>query len=94
MLQTFYVKEKYRPVLPAITHVDGSSRIQTVSKAQNARYHELLMALKERTGRAIVLNTSFNDAGEPIVCSPQDALRCYYGTGFDALVIGDFILEK
>ncbi len=94
MLQTFYVREKYRPLMPAITHVDGSSRIQTVTKEQNPRYYDLLTALEKLTGRAIVLNTSFNDAGEPIVCSPQDAIRCYFGTGFDALAIGDFILEK
>jgi carbamoyltransferase len=94
MLQTFYVRDEFRSVLPAITHVDGSSRIQTVSEEQNPRYYELLKALEKRTGRAIVLNTSFNDAGEPIVCSPQDALRCYYATGFDALAIGDYLLEK
>jgi carbamoyltransferase len=88
------VRKEFRGVLPAITHVDGSSRIQTVSKEQNPRYYDLLMALKKRTGRAIVLNTSFNDAGEPIVCSPHDALRCYFATGFDALAIGDFLLEK
>jgi carbamoyltransferase len=94
MLQTFYVREKYRDVLPAITHVDGSSRIQTVTREQNPRYYDLLKALEKRTGRAIVLDTSFNDAGEPIVCSPQDALRCYFATGFDALAIGDFLLMK
>jgi carbamoyltransferase len=94
MLHTFYVREKYRALLPSITHVDGSSRIQTVSKEQNPTFHALLEELGRLTGHPVVLNTSFNDAGEPIICSPQDALRCYYGTGFDALAIGDFILEK
>lgn len=94
MLHTFYVREKYRALLPSITHVDGSSRIQTVSKEQNSRFYAFLSELGHLTGHPVVLNTSFNDKGEPIVCSPQDALRCYYATGFDALAIGDFILEK
>lgn len=94
MLHTFYVREKYRNTFPAITHVDGSSRIQTVRKDQNPRYYELLKKLEKTTGHSVVMNTSFNDAGEPIVCTPRDAVRCFYSTGFDALAIGDFLLEK
>lgn len=94
MLETFYVKERYRSTFPAITHVDGSSRIQTVRQEQNPRYYKLLRELEKRTGHPIVLNTSFNDAGEPIVCSPHDAIRCFYGTGFDALAIGSFLVRK
>jgi carbamoyltransferase len=94
MLHTFYVKKDYLNKLPAITHVDGSSRIQTVREDQNVRYYRLLKALEKRTGYPIVLNTSFNDKGEPIVTSPQDALRCFFSTGLDALVIGAFIVRK
>lgn len=94
MLHTFYVKKEYRDKLPSITHVDGSSRIQTVRPDQNERYYRFLKALERRTGYPIVLNTSFNDKGEPIVCSPKDALKCFYGTGFDALAIGSFLVEK
>jgi carbamoyltransferase len=94
MLHTFYVREEFRELLPAITHVDGSSRIQTVRKDQNARYYELLTELGKRTGHPIVLNTSFNDNGEPIVCTPKDALKCFSATGLDALVLGDFLVIK
>lgn len=94
MLHTFYVKNQYRNILPSITHVDGSSRIQTVSQKQNPRYYKYLKELEKRTGHPITLNTSFNDAGEPIVCTPRDAVRCYFSTGFDALAIGDFLLVK
>ena len=94
MLHTFFVKKKFRDVLPAITHVDGSSRIQTVRRDQNERYWQLLKALEKRTGHPIVLNTSFNDKGEPIVTTPRDAIRCFYSTGLDALAIGDFLIVK
>ncbi len=94
MLHTFYVKEKYSNMFPAITHVDGSSRIQTVTKEQNPQYHALLNEVGRLTGHPMVLNTSFNDKGEPIVCSPFDALRCFYSTGIDVLAIGDYIIEK
>lgn len=94
MLHTFYVKEEYRKTFPAITHVDYSSRIQTVRRDQNERYYALLKALEKQTGHPMALNTSFNDKNEPIVCSPKDALRCFFSTGLDALAIGDFLLEK
>ncbi|MBV9349574.1 MAG: carbamoyltransferase [Patescibacteria group bacterium] len=94
MLHTFYVREKYRTSFPAITHIDGSARIQTVSKAQNPIFYELLSEVQKATGHPMVLNTSFNDKGEPIVCSAFDALRCFYSTGIDVLVLGNYILEK
>lgn len=94
MLHTFYVKEAYKNEFPAITHVDGSSRIQTVRKEQNERYYNLMKEIEKLNGHPIVLDTSFNDKGEPIVCTPQDAIRCFYGTGIDVLVIGNFVLEK
>lgn len=94
MLHTFYVKEEFRSALPAITHTDGSARIQTIRKDQNERLYALLQSLKQRTGHPVVLNTSFNDNGEPIVMTPRDALRCFYSTGLDALAIGPFLITK
>ena len=94
MLQTFYVKDEYRSVFPAITHIDGSARIQTVNEKQNPRFHAVLKAVGEATGHPMVLNTSFNDVGEPIVCSPNDAVRCFFSTGMDVLAIGDYIVKK
>ncbi|MBT5240954.1 MAG: carbamoyltransferase [Rhodospirillaceae bacterium] len=83
-----------RSTIPAVTHVDYSARVQTVHKETNPRFHALISAFKEKTGVPIVVNTSFNVRGEPIVCSPEDAFRCFMATGLDLLVIGDCILEK
>ncbi len=83
-----------RSVLPAITHVDYSARIQTVHKETNPRYHALIEAFEQRTGCPVVVNTSFNVRGEPIVGSPQDAYRCFMRTEMDYLVIENFILAK
>jgi len=94
MLHTFFVKKKYRDILPAITHVDGSSRIQTISPEQNKRFYTLIREVGKRTGHPVVLNTSFNDKGEPIVCTPKDAIRCFYATGIEALALGDFLIVK
>lgn len=94
MLRVSYVREQYRKRLPAVTHFDGSARIQTIKETQNPKVYTLLKEVEKRWGMPIVMNTSFNDNNEPIVCSPKDALRCYYGTGFDALAIGPFLLVK
>ncbi len=83
-----------RSEIPAVTHVDYSARIQTVHADTNPRYHELLTAFKRRTGCPLLVNTSFNVRGEPIVCTPDDAFRCLMGTGMDALSIGNCWLEK
>jgi len=83
-----------RSVVPAITHVDGSARIQTVDTELNPRLHALLRAFERRTGCPVLINTSFNVRGEPIVCSPEDAWRCFMATGIDVLVIGNFLLLK
>ena len=83
-----------RSDVPAITHVDYSARIQTVHKKTNPLYHTLISKFKEKTGCPIVINTSFNVRGEPIICSPTDAFKCFMGTGLDILVIGDYYLEK
>jgi carbamoyltransferase len=83
-----------RSTIPAVTHVDYSARVQTVSKATNPLYHRLLTAFKEKTGCSVLINTSFNVRGEPIVCAPSDAFRCFMGTDIDMLVIGNCILYK
>jgi len=83
-----------RSDIPAVTHVDYSARVQTVHAETNPRYHALLTAFKERTGCAVLVNTSFNVRGEPIVCTPEDAFRCFMGTEMETLVIGDCILSK
>jgi len=83
-----------RSNIPAITHVDYSARIQTVHKETNPRYHKLLSVFKSRTGCPVLVNTSFNVRGEPIVCTPEDAFRCFMGTGIEALAIGNCFLRK
>jgi len=80
--------------LPAITHVDGSARLQTVNEETNRRFYKLLMAFADNTGCPILLNTSFNVKGEPIVCSPEDGLKCFVLSDIDCLVIEDFIVDK
>jgi carbamoyltransferase len=94
MLHVWPVRPEHKTSLPAVTHVDGSARLQTVTRAENALYHRLIEAVGARTGIPCVLNTSFNIRGEPIVNSPLDALKCFYTTGLDALVIDRFVLEK
>ena len=83
-----------RSELPAITHVDYSARVQTVSTRTNPRFHALLKAFDDLTGCAVLVNTSFNVRGEPIVCTPEDAYRCFMRTEMDYLVIENFILAK
>lgn len=83
-----------RSQVPAITHVDYSARVQTVHGATHPRYHRLISRFKELTGCPILVNTSFNVRGEPIVCTPEDAFRCFMGTGLDVLVVGNCILRK
>ena len=80
--------------VPAITHVDYSARIQTVHADTNSIYHAMISKFKEKTGCPIVVNTSFNVRGEPIVCSPTDAFRCFMGTELDVLAVGNYILYK
>jgi len=83
-----------RSDIPAVTHLDYSARIQTVSKETNPKFHALLKAFEARTGSGVLVNTSFNVRGEPIVCTPADAYRCFMRTGMDALVIGSCLLKK
>ena len=83
-----------RSSVPAITHVDYSARIQTVHKKTNPRFHSVISKFKKKTGCPIVVNTSFNVRGEPIVCSPTDAFKCFMGTELDVLCVGDYLLLK
>ena len=83
-----------RSDVPAITHVDNSARVQTVHIETNPRFHRLLSSFKKETGRGVLVNTSFNVRGEPIVCTPEDAFRCFMGTELDMLAIGNCILWK
>jgi carbamoyltransferase len=83
-----------RSQLPAVTHVDYSARVQTVHEETNPRYHKLLRAFEQLTGCGVLVNTSFNVRGEPVVCSPTDAYRCFMRTEMDYLVMGNFFLDK
>ncbi|HEX4468545.1 MAG TPA: carbamoyltransferase C-terminal domain-containing protein, partial [Gemmatimonadaceae bacterium] len=83
-----------RSDLPAITHIDYSARIQTVSRETNPDYYDLIEAFEARTGCAVIVNTSFNVRGEPIVCTPHDAYVCFMRTDLDHLVLGPFLLDK
>jgi len=83
-----------RAKLPAITHVDYSARIQTVTPDSNKRFYDLISAFKKRTGNGVLVNTSFNVRDEPVVCSPEDAYRCFMATEMDMLVLGNFVLRK
>lgn len=83
-----------RSAIPAVTHVDYSARVQTVHKDTNSRYYHLIKRFKEITGCPVLVNTSFNVRGEPIVCTPEDAFRCFMGTELDMLVVGNAIMRK
>ena len=83
-----------RSTLPAITHVDYSARLQTVDAERHGRFYRLLKAFERNTGCPVLVNTSFNVRGEPIVCSPADALRCFFATDMDLLVLENFLLRK
>lgn len=88
------LREKYRHYFPTITHIDDSARVQTVSASTNPRFHTLLQAFAKKTGCPILINTSFNLRGEPIVLSPEDAYCCFMRTEIDFLVIGDYVYNK
>jgi carbamoyltransferase len=94
MTVTYDVRDAWKAKLPAITHVDGTARIQTVSAGQNPLYHRYLSELKQRIGVGVTLNTSLNVKGMPIDATPHHALATYYGSGMDALVLGNYVLEK
>ena len=94
MLLVADVHEDKREKIPAVTHVDGSARIQTINRDQNTLYYDLIKAFYDRSGCPVIINTSFNVRGEPIVESPRDALNCFLNTHMDYLVMGNFLLDK
>jgi carbamoyltransferase len=93
MTFAYNVRQEKRSVIPAPTHVDGTARLQTVSRTSNPLYWKLIRAFGDQTGVPVVLNTSFND-NEPIVCRPEEGLDCFRRTQMDVLVMGNFVLEK
>lgn len=94
MLFVYDVRPERADQIPAVRHVDGTARIQTIRRDQHARYYDLLKAFEKRTGVPVLINTSFNTRGEPIVCTPRDAIESFWTSPLDALVIGSFVLEK
>lgn len=93
MMKVFQIREEKHSLIPAVTHVDGSGRLQTVYKETNARYYRLIEAFREQTGIPMVLNTSFNE-NEPVVCRPEEALACFLRTKMDVLVMGNWIIQR
>jgi carbamoyltransferase len=83
-----------RSDIPAVTHIDYSARVQTVHEETNPRYHRLLKAFEAETGYGVIVNTSFNVRGEPLVCTPEDAYRCFMRTEMDVLVLENYVLNK
>lgn len=94
MVTSFEIKHEKKAKIPAVVHVDGTARPQMIKKEVNPLYYQLIEEFEKITGEAIILNTSFNIRGEPIVCHPREAIRCFYDTGLDVLVLGNFIVEK
>jgi carbamoyltransferase len=80
--------------IPSVTHVDGTARVQTVSATQQPLFHRLIRSFAELSGVPVLINTSFNIQGEPIVCTPEDAIQCFLGTDIDFLAIGPFLVSK
>jgi carbamoyltransferase len=94
MILTFWANKEKAHEIPAVVHVDGSARVQSVKRSDNPRYYDLIEEFGRLTGVPVVLNTSFNLKGDPIVCSPKDAIQTFYTSGLDDLVIGDFVVSK
>jgi carbamoyltransferase len=94
MTITFEVSESWRERVPEVVHEDGSSRVQVVSKSTNPRYYALLKEMEVLTGNGAVLNTSLNRRGEPMVCSPTDALNMFFGSDLEFLILEDILVTK
>ena len=92
-MQVFQIRPEKRPLIPAVTHVDGSGRLQTVSQRTNPLYYSVIDTFRELTGVPMVLNTSFNE-NEPVVCEPRQALDCFLRTKMDMLVMGQAVLHR
>ena len=94
MISSFEAAPQKRDKIPAVVHVDGTVRPQLVYKDVHPRYYDLIRAFGEKTGESVILNTSFNVKGEPIVCNPREAIKCFFDTGLEALVLGSFVVLK
>jgi carbamoyltransferase len=94
MTKVFNVKKNFKDLLAGVTHVDGTSRVQTVNQNQNPLYYSLLLALKAQCGHGVLLNTSFNLNHEPIVNTPREAIASFFASGMDSLYIGNYRLTK
>lgn len=94
MERVFAIRPEKQKLIPAVTHVDGTGRLQTVRRDSNPLYYDIIKTFENITGVPVILNTSFNIKGEPIVCSPIDAIKCFYSTGLDSLIIGNILLKK
>jgi carbamoyltransferase len=94
MVTSFSVRKEKLDKIPAVVHVDGTARPQMVKQTSNQRYYDLIKAFGDITGEYVVLNTSFNVKGEPIVCSPREAIRCFFDTGLDTLFLGNYKIDK
>jgi carbamoyltransferase len=94
MTFTFDVAEEWKSRIPEVVHEDGTARAQIVTKATNPRYYELLQEMEQLTGNGVLLNTSLNRRGEPMVCSPTDALKMFYGSDLEYLVMEDILVTK
>ena len=93
MMQVFQIRQEKRAKIPAVTHADGSGRLQTVSAKTNLRYYRLIEAFRALTGVPMVLNTSFNE-NEPVVCTPEEALDCFLRTNMDLLVLDNVMISR
>jgi carbamoyltransferase len=93
MMQVYPIRADKRELIPAVTHVDGTGRLQTVTASTNPRYHALISAFRDVTGVPMVLNTSFNE-NEPVVCTPAEALDCFLRTRMDCLVLGTHVVRR
>ena len=94
MLMVYPIKKKWQSKIPAVTHVDGSGRLQTIRRSQNELYYDLLKEFGKLSKIPILINTSFNIRGEPICCTPKDAYTCMMGTGIDYLVMGNYLVKR
>ena len=93
MMQVYQVRADRRASIPAVTHVDGSGRLQTVQQQANPRYYRLIESFRKLTSVPMLLNTSFNE-NEPVVCRPEEALACFLRTKMDVLVLGDWVISR
>ena len=94
MLMVYPIWKKWHKVIPSVTHVDGSGRLQTIRRPQNKAYYDLIKEFGKLSGTPILINTSFNIRGEPIVCTPFDAYKCMMGTGIDCVVVDKFLVWR